>query len=242
MASRGKKKTQARGTQAPVVQVVNAKKDNRWIIVSAAALVLLAIFLFLNSFTIQGNIEYTTDDGTNVFEDVDKSELSFAKSAVTIIFAPVNGYEGAVDYTIKNLPLLSGSDMAQDIAKQFISSYPQSKLDLLDSAYNTIYVTELAYCVLSLAYFVMLIVVLVRRKEGDDVIALAGTSVMTAFSAARLIIGLIMCMQSTSDFLITAGGAPWLALVVTAAATVLLAVLVAKRLKEKKAAATEKKQ
>ena len=237
MASRGKKKTQARGTQAPVVQVVNAKKDNRWIIVSAAALVLLAIFLFLNSFTIQANIEYTTDDGTNVFEDVDKSELSFAKSAVTIIFAPVNGYEGAVDYTIKNLPLLSGSDMAQDIAKQFISSYPQSKL-----AYNTIYVTELAYCVLSLAYFVMLIVVLVRRKEGDDVIALAGTSVMTAFSAARLIIGLIMCMQSTSDFLITAGGAPWLALVVTAAATVLLAVLVAKRLKEKKAAATEKKQ
>ena len=78
MASRGKKKTQARGTQAPVVQVVNAKKDNRWIIVSAAALVLLAIFLFLNSFTIQANIEYTTDDGTNVFEDVDKSELSFA--------------------------------------------------------------------------------------------------------------------------------------------------------------------
>ena len=92
MASRGKKKTQSRGEQTPVVQVAAQKRDVRWTYVMAAVLVLLTVFLFINSFTVQANIEYEDEEGNNLLEDIDPSQLSFGKSAITVIFAPVNGY------------------------------------------------------------------------------------------------------------------------------------------------------
>lgn len=234
MASRGKKKTQARGA-APAPAVVAAeKRDSRWTYVVAAALVLLTVFLFINSFTVQADIKYTDDSGNNLLEDIDASQLTFGKSAVTVIFAPVDGYGDAIDYTLKNLPLSKDSTIVQDIAKQLVSSYPKEKLQLLDTAYITIYVTETAYLALTLAFAALSIVVLVRRKEGDDVLSLVAAAVMTLLSAARLIIGLVMCLNSTKEFMITAGGAPWLALVTTVAATVILAVFVRDRKIKKK--------
>lgn len=234
MASRGKKKTQSRGGQTPVVQVAAQKRDVRWTYVMAAVLVLLTVFLFINSFTVQANIEYEDDEGNNLLEDIDPSQLSFGKSAITVIFAPVNGYDGAIDYTLLNLPLSKDSTIVQDIAKQLVSSYPAEKLELLDSAYITIYVTETTYLAFSLAFIALAITVLVRKKNGDDVISLVAVSTMTALSAVRLILGLVMCMRSTKEFMITAGGAPWLALVVSVAATVVLAVFVADRIKKDK--------
>ena len=235
MASRGKKKAQAKSSQiTDAVKTVSEKKDNRWAIVAAAALVLLVVFLFINSFTIQANIEYEDENGENLLADVDSSQLRFGKSAVTVLFAPVEGYDGAVDYTIKNLPLLKDSTIVQDIAKQLIASYPQSKLELLDDAYVVIYITEAVYLAVSLGYMIMTTVLLVRRKEGDDVVFFAGTAAMTVFSAARLAIGLVMCLQSTKEFVITAGGAPWLALVVTAAAAVISGIFLSKRIRADK--------
>ena len=122
--------------------------------------------------------------------------------------------------------------IVQDIAKQLVSSYPQEKLQLLDTAYITIYVTETIYLALTFAFAAFSIVALVRKKEGDDVLSLIAAAVMTVLSAARLIIGLAMCMNSTKEFMITAGGAPWLALVTTLAATIILAVFVRGRKKE----------
>lgn len=234
MASRGKKKAQSRGIQTGAVQTVSEKKDNRWAIVAAAALVLLTIFLFINSFTIQANIEYEDENGENLLADVESSQLTFGKSAVTVLFAPVDGYDGAIDYTIKNLPLLKDSTIAQDIAKQLVASYPQSKLDLLDSAYIVIYVTEAVYLASSLGYIIMTAVLLSRRKKGDDTVFFAGTVTLALLSVARLVIGLVMCMQSTKEFVITAGGAPWLAFVVTVAASVITGIFLAKRIKKEK--------
>ena len=77
MASRGKKKTQSRGEQTPVVQVAAQKRDVRWTYVMAAVLVLLTVFLFINSFTVQANIEYEDDECNNILEDIDTSQLSF---------------------------------------------------------------------------------------------------------------------------------------------------------------------
>lgn len=232
MASRGKKKTQARGATPVSAEVVTRKRDNRWAYVVAAALVLLTVFLFINSFTVQANIEYTDENGDNLLEDIDQSQMTFGKSAVTAIFAPVDGYEDAIDYTLRNLPFTKDSTIVQDIAKQLVSAYPQEKLQLLDTAYITIYVTETIYLALTLAFAAFSIVALVRKKEGDDVLSLIAAAVMTVLSAARLIIGLAMCMNSTKEFMITAGGAPWLALVTTLAATVILAVIVRGRKKE----------
>lgn len=241
MAIRGKKKTQARGTaQTPAAQVAVRKPDVRWAYAMAVVLVLLTVFLFINSFTIQADIEYVDDDGNDLLADLDSSELAFGKSAITVIFAPVDGYDGAIDYTLKNLPLSKDSELVQDIAKELVSSYPAEKLELLDTAYITIYVTEAAYLAFSLAFAALAIIVLVRRKNGDDIISLIAVSAMTALSAARLIIGLVMCLSSTKEFMITAGGAPWLALVVCAAATVVLAIFVADRIKKDKKNKAEK--
>lgn len=241
MASRGKKKTQARGTvQTPATQVAVQKPDVRWAYAMAVVLVLLTVFLFINSFTVQANIEYEDENGNNLLEDLDSSQLTFGKSAITVIFAPVDGYDGAIDYTLKNLPLSKDSEIVQNIAKELVSSYPAEKLELLDTAYVTIYVTEVAYLACSLAFVALAITVLVRRKKGDDIISLVAVSTMTALSAARLIIGLVMCMSSTKEFMITAGGAPWLALVVCAAATVVLAIFVADRIKKDKKNKAEK--
>lgn len=226
MASRGKKKAQARGVAPVPVNVAPQKRDNRWTYVVAAALVLLTVFLFVNSFTVQANFEYTDESGNNLLEDIDQSQLTFGKSAVTAIFAPADGYEDAIDYTLKNLPFTKDSTLVHDIAKQLVESYPKEKVQLLDTAYVTIYVTETVYLALTLAFAALCIVVLVRKKEGDDVLALCATAAMTVLSAARLIIGLVMCMKSTKEFMITAGGAPWLALVTTVAATIVLAIFV----------------
>lgn len=235
MASRGKKKAQTRSAAAPApVAVVRKVSDNRWTYVVAAMLVLLTVFLFVNSFTVQATIEYKDESGNNLLEDIDPSQMTFGKSAITTIFAPVNGYTDAIDYTLMNMPLSKDSTIVQDIAKQLVSSYPAQKLALLDTAYITIYVTETAYLALSLAFIAFAIVVLVRKKEGDDVLSLAVAAVMTVLSAVRLIIGLVMCLNSTKEFTITAGGAPWLALVVCAAATVILAVFVHGRKKAEK--------
>ncbi len=234
MASRGKKKTQARGT-APVQTVVAPRRtDNRWAFVVAATLVLLTVFLFINSFTVQANIEYTDENGDNLLADIDSSQMTFGKSAVTAIFAPVDGYEDAIDYTLKNLPLSKDSTIVQDIAKQLVSSYPQQKLQLLDTAYITIYVTETVYLAATLAFIAFSIAMLVRRKEGDDLMSLVAAAAMTVLSAARLIIGLVMCLNSTKEFMITAGGAPWLALVTAVAATIILAIFVRDRIKRQK--------
>lgn len=240
MASRGKKKAQLRGGQTPAVQVAVQKRDGRWVYVMAVVLVLLTVFLFINSFTIQADIEYEDEDGNNLLESVDPSQLTFGKSAITVLFAPVNGYDGAIEYTLQNLPLSKDSEIVQNVAKELVSSYPAEKLKLLDTAYVTIYVTEVTYLAFSLAFIALAITVLVRRKKGDDLISLAAVSVMTALSAARLIIGLVMCMSSTKEFMITAGGAPWLALVVCVAATVVLAVFVADRIKKDKKEKAEK--
>lgn len=234
MASRGKKKTQLRGETAPVVQTAAVKRDNRWVYVVAAMLVLLTVFLFINSFTVQANIEYKDEDGNNLLEDIDSSQLRFGKSAITAIFAPVNGYDGAIDYTLQNLPISKDSDIMQDIAKQLVSSYPASQIELLDDAYVTIYFTEVIYLAATIAFLILATVILIRKKAGDDIIALVAAAVMTVFSAVRLILGLVMCLSSTKEFMITAGGAPWLALVVTIAATVILSVLVAGRIKKEK--------
>lgn len=234
MASRGKKKVQARGNETPVVKQVVTKRDNRWAYVTAAVLVLLTVFLFINSFTVQADIEYKDEDGNNLLEDIDPSQLSFGKSAVTTIFAPVDGYDGAIDYTLKNLPLSKDSEIVQNIAKELVASYPAEKLALLDGAYVTIYVTEAVYLVFTVSFIALATVVLIRKKAGDDVIALAASAAMAVLSAVRLILGLVMCLRSTKEFMITAGGAPWLALVVTVAATVILALLVADRIKKEK--------
>lgn len=233
MASRGKKKTQARAGQAPAVQQKTAvKRDNRWTYAVAVMLVLLTVFLFINSFTVQANIEYKDENGNDLLESLDSSQLSFGKSAVTTLFAPVDGYDGAIDFTLKNLPLSKDSEIVQHIAKQLVASYPASKLALLDTAYVTIYFTEAVYLAVTVAFIILAIILLVRRKAGDDVTALVASAVMTAFSAARLILGLVMCLQSTKEFMITAGGAPWLALVVTVVGTVILSVLTADRIKK----------
>lgn len=239
MASRGKKKTQTRGGQVQAVQTVKEKTDNRWVYVVAAMLVLLTVFLFINSFSIQANIEYTDEDGNNLLEDIDSKELSFAKSAITTIFAPVEGYGGAVDFTLKNLPLSKDSEIVQDIAKQLVSSYPQSQLDMLDQAYITIYVTETVYLAATLCFIAFAIVVLVRRKKGDDLASLIAACIMTVLSAVRLILALVMCLSSTKEFVITAAGAPWLALVATIVCTVLLVIFVRDRFKKSKSEKAE---
>lgn len=242
MASRGKKKTQSRGVQTADVVAVSAKRDLRYKYVVAALLVLLTVFLFINSFTVQANITYEDENGNNLLSEVDPSDMTFGKSTVTIMFAPVDGYDDAVGYTLKNLPISGGSELVQQIAKQLLAEYPQSQLDMLDTAYLTIYVTEAVYLAASIAFIVTAITVLVRKREKDDVIALAAASAMTLLSAVRLVIGLIMCMSSTKEFIITAGGAPWLALIATVAATVLLAIVVNGRLKKNKAETAEIKK
>ena len=95
MASRGKKKTQARGAQPAQVQAVKEKKDNRWAYVLTVLAVLLVVLIFINSFTVRANIEYTDESGNNLLEGIDSSQLTFEKSALTVLFAPVDGYDGA---------------------------------------------------------------------------------------------------------------------------------------------------
>lgn len=239
MASRGKKKTQSRTNATAEVRTIPVKRDNRWAWVVVAALVLLTVFLFLDSFTIKANIEYEDESGNNLLAEIDASQMKFGKSAITVLFAPVDGYDGAIDYTLQNLPLSKDSEIVQDIAKELVSSYPEEMLALLDTAYVTIYVTEAVYLAFSLAFVALGIVLAVRRKEGDDLIALIACSVMTVLSAVRLIIALVMCMSSTKEFVITAGGAPWLSLLTTIAATVILAVFVAGRIRKDKSKKAE---
>lgn len=240
MASRGKKKAQARGGQVAVVEVAKVASDNRWVAVTAVVLVLLTVFLFFNSFTVQADLEYEDEDGNNLLEDLDPDQLRFGKSAITVIFAPVGGYDGAIEFTLQNLPLSKDSTIVQDIAKQLVADYPQSKLELLDTAYLTIYVTETVYLAATIAFIVAAIVLLVRRKKGDDVAALVACSVMTLLGIVRLVLGLVMSLNSTNEFVITAGGAPWLSLIASVAATVLLAVFVSARVKKEKSVKTEK--
>lgn len=239
MASRGKKKTQARGVQTTPVQVVKEKSDNRWAYVLTVLAVLLTVLLFVNSFTVRANIEYTDDSGNNLLEDIDSSQLTFEKSALTVLFAPVDGYDGAVDFTLKNLPLSKDSEIVQDIAKELVSSYPAEKLALLDQAYVTIYVTEAVYLAATLGFAAFTAVVAVRRKKGDGVLALVGAGVMTVLSAVRLVLALVMCMNSTKEFVITAAGAPWLSLVATVASAILIAVFVFGKKTKNKAKAAE---
>ena len=240
MASRGKKKTQARGAQPVQVQAVKEKKDNRWAYVLTVLAVLLVVLIFINSFTVRANIEYTDESGNNLLEGIDSSQLTFEKSALTVLFAPVDGYDGAVDFTLENLPLSKDSEIVQDIAKELVSSYPAEKLALLDQAYVTIYVTEVVYLAATLAFAAFTAVVALRRKKGDDVLALVGVGIMTVLSVARLVLALVMCMSSTKEFVITAAGAPWLSLVATVACTVLIAVFVYARIKGERAKAAEK--
>lgn len=227
MASRGKKKTQTK-TDQPVVAVVKNSKNTPWALITACLAVLLLVFLFVNSFTVTTHIDLSDEEGNQLIDTSDESLFGFGKSAILILFAP-NGYTSAVEYVITNLPALEGSELSQDIARQYLENYPESELKKLDTAFTVIFVTEFVYTAAVVLFVIFAIVAIAKKFAAAELISLVGATVITVFTLFRTAIAITMFSQSTKEFVLTAGGGIWLSIVSCIAAVVLLAVCFAKR-------------
>lgn len=233
MASRGKKKVVNQVVEQAVTVRNTPSKDKNIMILSVIVTVLLLAFLFIGSFNVKVNIDMKDDSGNSLLDTSDPDLFGFGRSAITVLFAPLNGYTTAIDYVIKNLPALADSEISQDIASQYISSYPQSQLDLLDKAFTMIYITEAVYTAIILCIAIAMIVMWTTRCNNFERGVLVLSVIALLASIARIAIAITMYSQSTKEFMLSAGGAIWLSVVISLIAVVLTAVFMHKNKENK---------
>lgn len=236
MASRGKKKVVNQVVGQAVTVQQKPSKDKNTVILSVIVTVLLLAFLFIGSFNVKVSIDMKDESGNSLLDTSDPDLFGFSRNAITILFAPIGGYTTAIDYVIKNLPALADSEISQDIANQYISSYPQSQLDLLDKAFTMIYITEAFYTAIILCLAVAMIIMWTTRCKNFEKGVLVLSVIAFLASLARIAIAITMYSQSTKEFMLSASGAIWLSVVVSIVAVVLSAVFIYKN-KNKKVSA-----